>query len=56
MHKTKEDRQQEAKVRQEQRDKRTTAEQLRLIRTRPGKSADETAKLMDLRALERAIL
>lgn len=45
MHKTKEDRKQEALKRQEQRNSRTTDEQLQLIRRRPGKSADEVARL-----------
>ena len=45
MHKTRTDRQQA-------RDNRTTREQLRIIRQRPGKSTDETARLLRLRALE----
>lgn len=45
MHKTKEQRQQEAIERDLARDARTTDEQLRLIRQRPGKSANETARL-----------
>ncbi len=55
MHKTRKDRQQEAIERQQARDNRTTAQQLYLIKQRPGKSADETARLLRLRALERAM-
>ena len=46
MHKTREDRQADAIERQQARNARTTAEQLRLIRQRPGKSASEKARLI----------
>jgi len=46
MHKTKQDRQAEAIERQQDRDNRTTAEQLHIIRQRPGKSAREKTRLM----------
>lgn len=45
MHKTREQRQDEALMRQLARDNRTTQQQLALIATRPGKSARETARL-----------
>lgn len=46
MHKTREDRQSEARERAAARDARSTAEQLRIIRQRPGKSANEVARLL----------
>jgi hypothetical protein len=55
MHKTQKERQQEAIERNLARDARTIDEQLRLIRRRPGKSADETAKLLQLRAMQIAL-
>jgi hypothetical protein len=62
MHKTRTDRQTEAIDRQERRDARTIIDQLQQIRLRDylngrgGKSADETARLLRMRALERAIV
>lgn len=62
MHKTKQDRQQEAIERMLARDNRTTIEQLHRIvqrdrdAKRGGKSERETIRLLRLRALEEAIL
>lgn len=52
MHKTKQDRQSQAIERQLARNIRTADQQLALIRRRPGKSEDETARLLHERALE----
>jgi hypothetical protein len=46
MHKTRTDRQQEAIERQEQRNVRTTTDQLTLIRNRPGRSLKEAGRLL----------
>lgn len=46
MHKTKQDRQKEAKERQHQRNQRSVEQQIALIRKRPGKSASELDRLL----------
>jgi hypothetical protein len=54
MHKGKQDRQVEAIARQEQRSRRTLKEQIKLLRTRPGKSTREEARLRQIQRETRA--
>lgn len=53
MHKTKQDRQKEAKERQYQRNQRSVEQQIALIRKRPGKSASELDRLLRRRQIFR---